>query len=68
MENRVNIFETSLEHVAILKRDHLVKNGIDAIILNQKDSSYNTFGLIKILVTEEDEAKARAILADLENE
>lgn len=48
-----------------LAKEMLEENGITAVILNQKDSSYTVFGDIKVYVSEEDESKALEILKNL---
>ena len=64
MENRVMVFSTTLEHAALIVQDRLEAEGISALILNQKDSSYNTFGTIEVYVETEHEEKAKQIVAD----
>lgn len=62
MENQVAIFSTSLEYEAILMKDKLDEAGIASTILNQRDSTYGTFGSIQLLVLPNDEKIAREII------
>lgn len=64
MENRTKIYTTTVEHSAILMRDKLEAAGINALILNQKDSTYGTFGTIEVYVLNEDVEKAEKIIAE----
>lgn len=43
MDNWTSVFETDQLYKAELVKDILCNNDIDAVILNQKDSSYNNF-------------------------
>ncbi len=52
---------------AEIARELLENNGVSAVILNQKDSSYASFGNIEVYVNEKDEAKALEILKELKN-
>jgi len=62
MENQVAIFSTSLEYEAILMKDKLDEAGIASTILNQRDSTYGTFGSIQLFVLPNDEKIAREII------
>jgi hypothetical protein len=48
-----------------IARDLLTENGINAVIMNQKDSSYLTFGDVELYVEKHDEKKALQILDQL---
>ena len=48
MENWVSVFTTTRELEAGIVKDLLDEAGIPAVILNQKDSSYQTLSLIHI--------------------
>jgi len=52
------IFSTSQEHLANLLIVKLKANDIEAVILNQKDSMYNAFGLFEIYVKAKDVVRA----------
>ncbi len=61
------VFATSLEYQAIMARDILEASEIKAVLLNQKDSSYQMFGQFAIYVPEEFEEPARELLKELAN-
>ena len=48
-----------------IARDLLAENGINAVIMNQKDSSYLTFGDVELYVEEQDVKKSLEILDQL---
>jgi Putative prokaryotic signal transducing protein len=64
MENRVMVFSTSMQHAAQIVKDRLEAEGINAIILNQQDSMYKTFGYIEVYVHDGDVEKAKSIVED----
>jgi hypothetical protein len=61
------VYTTSLEHQAAIAKDLLGNDNITAIIMNQKDSAYQTFGEFTVLVAEENKAKALEILKNLKH-
>ena len=63
MENQICIHSTWLEHEAIIIKDKLDLEGVAAIILDKRDSTYNTFGSFEIYVNPADEIKAKEIIA-----
>ncbi len=62
MENKKLIFSTTLDHMAQLIKGSLEADGIEVLLLNQKDSAYTVFGQIELYVNPEDEEKAKAII------
>ena len=46
----------------------LNNNEIDAVILNQKDSSYHVFGTIKLFAQKNDQKRALELISEFENE
>uniref|UniRef100_UPI004048AC6E putative signal transducing protein n=1 Tax=Roseivirga sp. TaxID=1964215 RepID=UPI004048AC6E len=65
MSNWQSVFKTNLAHQAEIVKSVLKDADIQAIILNQKDSSY-LFGMIEVKVEKEDTMKALKIIGDLE--
>ncbi|MGQ8337661.1 putative signal transducing protein [Sunxiuqinia sp. A32] len=61
----VVVYETSLEYQAEIAREVLENNGIKAVVLNQKDSSYMTFGPIEVYVHQSNKEKSIELLKDL---
>lgn len=62
MDNWTSVFETDHLYKAELIKDILCNNDIDAVILNQKDSSYTSFGEIYVMVSQEEKEKAEGII------
>jgi hypothetical protein len=50
-----------------MAQDILENNGLKAVILNQHDSTYMTFGTISVMVPEADKEKAVELLKDLKS-
>jgi len=65
--SKAMIYSTSQEHLANLLIVKLKANDIEAVILNQKDSMYNAFGLFEIYVKAKDVVRAKYII-DKDNE
>lgn len=63
--NWVAIFKTPELYQAELIKAILCDNGVEAVVLNQKDSSYTTFGEISVMVSEEDSERAEKIIKSL---
>jgi hypothetical protein len=49
----------------LIAHDLLEENGINSVIMNQKDSSYTSFGDIELYIEEQDEEEALRILEQL---
>ena len=62
MENKVLVFSTSIDHLAEIARAKLEAESIPVLILNQKDSTYQSFGSIELYVSKDDFQKARHII------
>lgn len=62
MNDWIAIFETDQLYQAEMIKGMLSDGGIEAVILNQKDSSYQIFGTIKVMVPEELQEIAREII------
>ena len=57
----IPVFTTDQTYNAEYVKETLNNNGIEAVIMNQKDSSYH-FGSISVMVNQENEGKAMEIL------
>ncbi len=55
------------EYKASMAKDMLENAGIKAVVLNQHDSAYQSFGEFSVLVAEADEAKAVEIIKELKH-
>lgn len=64
MDNWVPVFETTEEFMAERTKQLLCDSGIPAVILNQLDSSYKTFGELRVMVNGEDQEKAREVIKE----
>jgi hypothetical protein len=61
------VFLTGEEYKANMAKDLLENEGIKAILMNQRDTAYQSFGNIEVYVQEADEQKALEILKELKN-
>jgi len=61
------VFMTAHEYKSSMAKDMLENAGIKAVILNQHDSAYQSFGEFSVLVAETDEAKAVEIIKELKH-
>jgi len=60
-----DVFLTVHEYKAIMAKDILENAGLKAVVLNQHDSAYKSFGDFVVYVEENDEQKALELLKDL---
>ncbi len=58
----IKVFVTSKMHQAVMVQSILKESSIDAVLLNQQDSSYITLGEISVLVRLKDYADAENII------
>ena len=65
-ESWAKAFQSEQMIQAELAREVLDQNGIAAVIVNKKDSSYPVFGVCEVHVPLSDLAQAQTILADAE--
>ena len=54
----VTVLQSTDEYIVRIQKLKLEDHGIQVILFNQRDSSYNTFGYIYLNVRPEDELKA----------
>ncbi|MCL4483565.1 MAG: DUF2007 domain-containing protein [Bacteroidetes bacterium] len=59
------IYFSGDEFKVLIARDLLAESGINAVIMNQKDSSYTTFGDVELYIEGQDEKEALQILDQL---
>lgn len=59
------VYCTGEDYKAAIAKELLEENGVRSVILNRKDSTYQTFGDIELYVSEEDEQKSELILKQL---
>ncbi|HUM45838.1 MAG TPA: DUF2007 domain-containing protein [Chitinophagales bacterium] len=63
-EEWIKVYETSMPHQAILVKSLLSENNIEAVILNQQDSSYIILGEISVYVALKDSIAAINIIEE----
>ncbi|MBB6499571.1 DUF2007 domain-containing protein [Pedobacter cryoconitis] len=69
MENNwVKVYTTEDPITAEIIKQGLIENDIAAVIMNKKDSSYQTFGVIEVLVSQKDFDTAEAYIKSTETE
>lgn len=69
MENNwIKVFTTENPVTAEIIKQSLIEDDIAAVIMNKKDSSYQTFGIIEVLVNKKDFDRAEAIINSTETE
>jgi hypothetical protein len=61
------VFLTPHEYQAIMARDILGNAGLNAVILNRRDSAYLTFGEFAVIVPEDSEELALGLLKELKH-
>ncbi len=68
MENDWKVaYMTGDNYRAEMARQILGQNGIEAVIMNRKDTAHASFGDIEVFVKEENEESARELLKELES-
>jgi hypothetical protein len=69
MENNwIKVYTTENPVTAEIIKQGLIENDIAAVIMNKKDSSYQTFGIIEVLVNKKDFDKAEAFIQSSDTE
>lgn len=66
--NWVSVYQSTDEYLPRLLQMKLEARDIESRLLNQRDSAYNNFGLIHLLVFKDNVAIANEIIALEENE
>lgn len=63
----VIVYSTNQIYLAEIAKQVLADNGMDSIIINKKDSSYNDFGDIELYVNSDFITKAKALIKEIES-
>lgn len=58
-------YESKQEYLAEIARNVLSDNNIEAVVINKKDSTYNSFGDIEVYVNRDNLIRAKQILQKL---
>ena len=64
-ENWVQVYSETFQPKAELVKSFLIENGVNALILNQRDSAHGTFGEILIMVPKEQFLKATNLIKQI---
>lgn len=65
MENNwIKVFSTTDAYTAEILKQGLIENDIAAVVMNQRDSSYQAFGTVHILVHPDNADKAEAYIRE----
>ena len=64
-KNWKKVYFSDDQFKVLIAHDILEENGINSVIMNQKDSSYTTFGEVELYIEEQDEQEAMRILDQL---
>ena len=62
MDDWTTIYETAQLYQAEIVKGLLTSNGIEAIVMNQQDSSYVMVGPIQVMIRKTDQDKATKII------
>jgi hypothetical protein len=65
-DNWVSIYTTDKTWQAEIAKQVLLENGIEAVIINKRDSSYLTFGEVEVYVSIENTEKSKKLLTNIE--
>lgn len=61
------VYSTNQIYLAEIAKQVLADNGMNSIIINKKDSSYNDFGDIELYVNSDFVTKAKALIKEIES-
>ena len=61
------VYMSAQEYKISIAESVLKDNGIKSVVLNQKDSAYQSFGTLTLFVEEHDVEKALELLKELKN-
>ena len=66
-DNWILIFSTPQPWQAEMAKQILEENGIEAVVMNRRDSSYTVFGEVEVYVTKEDVERSKELLKNIES-
>jgi hypothetical protein len=64
MDDWTTVYLTESSYLAEAARQMLSDNGIEAVIMNKKDSAYPMIGHIEVMVNKGDQAEAEKLLKE----
>ncbi len=65
-KNWETIYSTDQLYIAELAKQMLHDNGIEAVVVNKRDSTYNTFGDIEVYVKRDNVIRALKLIKEFE--
>ena len=65
-KNWETIYSTDQLYIAELAKQMLHDNGIEAVVVNKRDSTYNTFGDIEVYVNRDNVIRALKLIKEFE--
>lgn len=66
-DNWILIFSTPQPWQAEMAKQILDENGIEAVVMNRRDSSYTVFGEVEVYVVKEDVERSKELLKNIES-
>ncbi len=66
-KNWETIYSTDQLYLAELAKQMLHDNGIEAVVVNKRDSTYNTFGDIEVYVKRDNVIRALKLIKEFEH-
>lgn len=66
-DNWISVLSTPQPWQAEIAKQILVENGIEAVVVNRRDSSYTVFGEVEVYVVKEDVEKSKELLKNIES-
>lgn len=66
-DNWILIYSTPQPWQAEMAKQILEENGIEAVVMNRRDSSYTVFGEAEVYVVKEDVEKSKELLKNIES-
>ena len=64
-DNWISVYTTEHAWQAEIAKQILSENGIEAVVINKRDSSLLSFGEIKVYVSQEDSERSKELLKPL---
>ena len=64
-DNWISVYTTEHAWQAEIAKQILSESGIDAVVINKRDSSLLTFGEVKVYVSQENSEKSKELLKPL---
>lgn len=66
-ENWILVLSTPQPWQGEMAKQILEENGIEAVVMNRRDSSYTVFGEVEVYVVKEDVERSKELLKNIES-